>query len=759
MNQIERYIFRRIFLLAIGILVVTTVLAMTTQILLYVNLLTSTGQSIMTYGKLAFMLMPKVMVIVMPFALLISASYTLGGMNEDSELVVIESAGAPPRVIARPVLLIAIGMSVFTLASNHLIEPSANRQVRNIVTSASGDLLSSAIQTGTFTRLDDGVYFNVSDVASGGELRGIFISDTRDKAKSLTYYARAGQLVRRGSDQVLVLQDGQAQNKDNATGKVSIIKFKAYALDLALFPASTHVTHYYPKEDFDRVSVQPGRQRPLLQGPARPLRRTDLQAVQRVDVSAAVRAGGDQLHGQGAFEPYRAHPIRRHGVRRRAVLPGGRLLRGAGIGQQPDLRGADLRGTGLRHRLLCHAHPDGTAGFAAAIVAGRHDRRLAGAFGRGRPARSQDPGKGPLRMIAGTLSRYFFRRQVATILRFLTGILLLVVIVDFTEVSSRLPDDTKFTTLDTLYLSFLRMPSIIETTFPFIILFASMATLIGLNRKNELVVTRSTGVSAWQFLSPLAVASFIVGVLLVTVVNPLAAHSLRLAELQEVAAGLRNSGSVDNVRPPWLRQRTQEGTTIIGAGTVADGGLLLGNAMFLRIDPNGEVLERSDARRARLEHGKWILSDVRTFRAGQPEVDSKHVEVKTNLEPEFVRESLSNPKTVPFFELPHKVDVARSYGLSGNTFAVQFQTLVALPFLFVSMTLIAAVVSLRFARMGQSVSVIVGGIVAGFVLYVVSVLIKSFGGAGIIPPIAAAWIPVVIAMALGVTVLLHKEDG
>ena len=362
-------------------------------------------------------------------------------------------------------------------------------------------------------------------------------------------------------------------------------------------------------------------------------------------------------------------------------------------------------------------------------------------------------------MIAGTLSRYFFRRQVATILRFLTGILLLVVIVDFTEVSSRLPDDTKFTTLDTLYLSLLRMPSIVETTFPFIILFASMATLISLNRKNELVVTRSTGVSAWQFLAPLAVASFIVGILLVTVLNPIAAHTLKLAELQEVLAGLRNSGSVDQSRPPWLRQRTDEGTTIIGAETIADGGLLLGNAMFLRINPKGEVVERQDARSARLGHGKWILNGVRTFRAGKSEVDQSQVEIKTSLEPEFVRESLSNPKTVPFFELPHKIEVARSYGLSGNSFAVQFQTLVALPFLFVSMTLIAAVVSLRFARMGQSVSVIVGGIIAGFVLYVVSVLIKSFGGAGIIPPIAAAWIPVVIAMALGVTVLLHKEDG
>ena len=224
-------------------------------------------------------------------------------------------------------------------------------------------------------------------------------------------------------------------------------------------------------------------------------------------------------------------------------------------------------------------------------------------------------------------------------------------------------------------------------------------------------------------------------------------------------AGLRNSGSVENSRPPWLRQQTNEGTTIIGAETIADGGLLLGNAMFLRIGPDGEVVERQDAKSARLAPGRWILDDVRTFRAGKPEVDQRQVEIKTGLEPEFVRESLSNPKTVPFFELPHKVRVARSYGMSGNNFAVQFQTLVALPFLLVSMTLIAAVVSLRFARMGQSVSVIVGGIVAGFVLYVVSVLIKAFGGAGIIPPIAAAWIPVVIAMALGVTVLLHKEDG
>ncbi len=90
---------------------------------------------------------------------------------------------------------------------------------------------------------------------------------------------------------------------------------------------------------------------------------------------------------------------------------------------------------------------------------------------------------------------------------------------------------------------------------------------------------------------------------------------------------------------------------------------------------------------------------------------------------------------------------------------MQYHSLIALPVLLVAMTLIAATVSMRFVRMGQSGPMILGGILAGFLLYVVSVLVKAFGSAGIVPPVAAAWFPVVVAMFFGITFLLHKEDG
>ncbi len=134
-------------------------------------------------------------------------------------------------------------------------------------------------------------------------------------------------------------------------------------------------------------------------------------------------------------------------------------------------------------------------------------------------------------------------------------------------------------------------------------------------------------------------------------------------------------------------------------------------------------------------------------------------EIKTDLRPEIVQERLARPESIPFFKLPGKIDVARSFGLKANAFAVQFHSLVALPLLLVAMTLIAATVSMRFARMGQSATMILGGIVAGFLLYVVTVLVKAFGTAGFVPPVVAAWFPVVVAMFFGVTFLLHKEDG
>jgi lipopolysaccharide export system permease protein len=358
-------------------------------------------------------------------------------------------------------------------------------------------------------------------------------------------------------------------------------------------------------------------------------------------------------------------------------------------------------------------------------------------------------------MIGRTLFGYFFWRYLVTVFQFFIGVALISYLADFTEFSRRMANRPDYSLSIGLWASALRVPLIIQTAVPFVILFAGMAALMSLNRRQELVVARAAGVSAWQFLAPLCTASFLIGIFIVTVFNPIA--SAALSKAQEIEASLGASRSSNNI--PWLRQQTEEGVTIIGAAATAQRGLLLSNATFLRLNPNGGIAERIDAEEARLEPGSWALTNATRHRRGERRVAVEQMSISTNLEPAFVEEQLAMPELIPIYELPRKIEVARAFGLSANGFATHFHTLLAMPALLTAMMLIAATVSMRFARMGQSVTIILGGILCGFLLYVVSVLVKAFGTAGFVPPAAAAWFPVLVAGFFGVTYLLYKEDG
>lgn len=154
-----------------------------------------------------------------------------------------------------------------------------------------------------------------------------------------------------------------------------------------------------------------------------------------------------------------------------------------------------------------------------------------------------------------------------------------------------------------------------------------------------------------------------------------------------------------------------------------------------------------------------MLTDVLETRPGEIQARVADARVATNLNEEFVQQRLAKPESVAFYDLFQKIEVARSFGIAPYALETQFHSLLSLPFLMIAMTLIAATVSLKFSRINQSRTVILGGILSGFVLYVVTVLVRAFGSSGVMPPYVAAWVPVVVAMALGATILLHKEDG
>lgn len=240
MNQIERYIFGRIAKLTIWSIVAITLLSLTTQILIRVDILTTSSNALMTFAKLAVTLVPKVFLVVAPFALLVGVGRVLVHMNDDSELVVVEAAGASSLSLAKPVLFFSMLVGFFMLFTANILSPRAEMALRSTIAEAKADILSIAVSSGSFRKIEDGLYIQVAQSLPGGAMGGIFLSDQRDDNVELIYYAKAGTIENSSSGNLLLMQDGEIHRSESDDKQVSIVKFQSYGLDLSLFiPASS----------------------------------------------------------------------------------------------------------------------------------------------------------------------------------------------------------------------------------------------------------------------------------------------------------------------------------------------------------------------------------------------------------------------------------------------------------------------------------------------------------------------------------------
>ncbi|AYG65708.1 MULTISPECIES: LptF/LptG family permease [unclassified Rhizobium] len=230
MKLFETYIVRRVGMMFLVALLPVLAIIWTTQVLQRINLVTDSGQSMGSFAKLATLILPTIIPIVLPFALVIGITQTLTAMNSDSELTVMEAAGAKRSIIIRPIMILAIAISAFSFFVDNMVEPRARVAARQMVAEAYADLLSTVIEEKNFRRIEDGLYVQISQRMSGRILKGLFVVDSRDPAFDLIYYAKEGAVDASGTS--LLMKDGEVHRK-TADGNVSVIKFDSYSFDLS----------------------------------------------------------------------------------------------------------------------------------------------------------------------------------------------------------------------------------------------------------------------------------------------------------------------------------------------------------------------------------------------------------------------------------------------------------------------------------------------------------------------------------------------
>lgn len=232
MNRLDRYLFLQLlgpfgfFTLALtGILWLA-------QTLPLMEIIIDNGQSGFIFLEFSTLILPNVLVIVLPLAAFAATLFTINRMFDESEMVVILSAGVRPYRIIRPVLAFAIFVMTAMSVLIYVLQPLATTQLGERLFEVKQDALGSLLREKQFMHPAKGITIFIEKSSKAGEIENLFLHDQRDNLLPVTYSAEKALLLQDGDELRLIMSEGIMQRYSVPDETLNIVEFEQFVFDL-----------------------------------------------------------------------------------------------------------------------------------------------------------------------------------------------------------------------------------------------------------------------------------------------------------------------------------------------------------------------------------------------------------------------------------------------------------------------------------------------------------------------------------------------
>lgn len=242
MGSIGWYIFRTTLGAFLLIVISLTAVIWLATALRDLDLMTSQGQTLLVFIGITSLVIPQLVLVIAPIALMIAAAHVLNKLANDSELIVMNAAGMSPWRMFRAFLAVAGVVSALVLVLGAYVSPKCLRDLRRLAAEIRADFVANIVQPGRFIALERGLTFHIRERQPDGLLLGVFVDDRRDPKEQSTILAEQGKIVQNDQRTFLFLQTGNVQRHVADERDPNIVLFDRYAFDLSRLAGSAQIS-------------------------------------------------------------------------------------------------------------------------------------------------------------------------------------------------------------------------------------------------------------------------------------------------------------------------------------------------------------------------------------------------------------------------------------------------------------------------------------------------------------------------------------
>jgi lipopolysaccharide export system permease protein len=232
MNRITRYIASHLLIATLFVTLTITCAVWLTQSLRFIELIVNRGLSIGSYLYLTLLLLPSFLAMLLPIGMFASMVFTYNRLTADSELIVLRAAGLGPAQLAKPAWMMSLLVVALGYLLHLLFMPLSYREFKDLEMDFRTDYSAILLREGAFNTVSDGITVYIRAREANGELQGLIVHDNRNKERTVTIMAERGILAQAEEGPRVIMVNGNRQLIDRETGKLSLLYFDRYSVDI-----------------------------------------------------------------------------------------------------------------------------------------------------------------------------------------------------------------------------------------------------------------------------------------------------------------------------------------------------------------------------------------------------------------------------------------------------------------------------------------------------------------------------------------------
>jgi len=216
------------------LLVLTFVLLVGNVFSNMIDLVINRGVDIIRILQVFLFMTPFLFVFTIPMAASVGALLTFGRLSADHEVSALKASGVSPRKIVRPVLLISVILSVFTLYLNDQIASRSHYMVRKISAEIGLQTPAAMLEEGVFIKSFKNIVLFIHRIQDN-QLSQIRIYQPQEDGPTRTIVAERGELIPIPEQNIIKLKliNGTSDEPDAANpGRFYKLRFGTYFLPL-----------------------------------------------------------------------------------------------------------------------------------------------------------------------------------------------------------------------------------------------------------------------------------------------------------------------------------------------------------------------------------------------------------------------------------------------------------------------------------------------------------------------------------------------